>query len=422
MTKLKLHIIFALALCGFAFCGMAAAEQLYVNEGGWWRDGGAFNASGTPIQAAVDNAGEGDTIFVWNGTYYEGGGVSISKERITLQGEDANTTTIHGKWTADNVVYVSGNYVNVSGFTVTGSASSESGIYAYADNCAISGNSIYDCGEGIYLSGSDNNISHNNVSECIYGIFLRYSSNNTLENNTVNSNDYSGIYIVYSNNNMFSNNTVNSNDFNGGVHLWFSSNNTLRSNTVNSNSYGFCLHPSSNNNLITGNSIEANVHGIRLVESTSMDNIIIENTIANNTQYGIYLDYSGDNEIYHNNFINNNKQAYDHHGFNEWDKGSIIGGNYWSDHVCYGNPSDGTEPYTGIDTDAGAVDNYPFEEPNGWATPPPPVTTADATIALQIAVGSREYDPLYDVSGDGRVTSLDALMILQTAAGAMDLS
>ena len=36
-----------------AFCGMAAAEQLYVNESGWWRYGGAFNVSETPIQTAA---------------------------------------------------------------------------------------------------------------------------------------------------------------------------------------------------------------------------------------------------------------------------------------------------------------------------------------------------------------------------------
>ncbi|CAD6494990.1 MAG: hypothetical protein EMLJLAPB_01075 [Candidatus Argoarchaeum ethanivorans] len=43
--------------------------------------------------------------------------------------------------------------------------------------------------------------------------------------------------------------------------------------------------------------------------------------------------------------------------------------------------------------------------------------SADAAIALQIAVGSRPCDPetlaIADVSGDGRVSSLDALMILQ---------
>ncbi|RZB28525.1 MAG: serine protease AprX [Candidatus Argoarchaeum ethanivorans] len=39
------------------------------------------------------------------------------------------------------------------------------------------------------------------------------------------------------------------------------------------------------------------------------------------------------------------------------------------------------------------------------------ITTAKT--ALEIAVGSREYDPGLDVNGDGRITSLDALMILQ---------
>jgi hypothetical protein len=48
-------------------------------------------------------------------------------------------------------------------------------------------------------------------------------------------------------------------------------------------------------------------------------------------------------------------------------------------------------------------------------------TTADALIALQIAVGSRPSDPRWDVSGNGQITSLDALMILQAAAGAIEL-
>jgi hypothetical protein len=53
-------------------------------------------------------------------------------------------------------------------------------------------------------------------------------------------------------------------------------------------------------------------------------------------------------------------------------------------------------------------------------------TAADATIALQIAVGSRPCDTTMlnaaDVSGDGSVTSLDALMILQAACRKVDLS
>ena len=42
--------------------------NICVNETGWWRNGGAFNASGTPIQAAVDNAGSGETICVVAGS------------------------------------------------------------------------------------------------------------------------------------------------------------------------------------------------------------------------------------------------------------------------------------------------------------------------------------------------------------------
>ena len=47
--------------------------------------------------------------------------------------------------------------------------------------------------------------------------------------------------------------------------------------------------------------------------------------------------------------------------------------------------------------------------------PTPDADVADAMIALQIAVGSREYDPELDINSDGRVTALDALMILQAA-------
>ena len=48
------------------------------------------------------------------------------------------------------------------------------------------------------------------------------------------------------------------------------------------------------------------------------------------------------------------------------------------------------------------------------------VTPTDAAIALHLAA-SGVHDPTADVSGDGRVTSLDALMILQAVAGVSSL-
>ena len=378
-----------LAALAFVLVGSASALTIYVPT------------DYPTIQQAIDAASPGDTVFVYNGTYYEGNGVSISKNRITLQGEDKNSTTIHGKWTAEKVVYVTGNYVNVSVFSVTGSREEGYEIYVDSgDNCVISDNIIIGGNYGIYLRDSDSStVSHNNASntemngiclvessECLiennianstrfYGIVLSSSSNCNLKNNTANLNYYfTGISLSSSSNCNLENNIANSND--GGIHLAFSSNCNLENNIANSNhDDGILLFSSSNCN-ITTNTAHSNGRGIYL-KSTSINNNITENNISNNREYGMYLDYSGNNEIYHNNFINNDKQAYDHHGFNEWDKGPLVGGNYWSDHVCHGNPSNGTEPYRGIDTDAGAVDNYPFEDPDGWTSIPTPTGSFD---------------------------------------------
>ena len=77
------------------------------------------------------------------------------------------------------------------------------------------------------------------------------------------------------------------------------------------------------------------------------------------------------------------------------------------------------------------IDHFPLMQP--W-TPPQKgdlngddeITPADAAIALTIAAGgSASCNPATlaaaDVSDDGIVTSLDALMILQAAAGAIEL-
>jgi nitrous oxidase accessory protein NosD len=76
---------------------------------------------------------------------------------------------------------------------------------------------------------------------------------------------------------------------------------------------------------------------------------------------GVSLSNSNNNRIYHNNFIDNIEHAKDNTCTNSWDKGPTAGGNYWSDHSCIGNPSDGSLPYS-IDTDS--IDRYPFHDPN----------------------------------------------------------
>ena len=76
-----------------------------------------------------------------------------------------------------------------------------------------------------------------------------------------------------------------------------------------------------------------------------------------------------------------------------------------------------------VDLDSAGRDNiYGYGRADALnMTWPPAFTTVDAVIALEIAVGSRPHYDAADVSGDGHVTSLDALMILQAARGGITI-
>ena len=78
----------------------------------------------------------------------------------------------------------------------------------------------------------------------------------------------------------------------------------------------------------------------------------------------------------------------------------------------------------GVELEAQGIDSFRVrcatnpDDLNSSGIPP-----ADAAIALQIAgIQSRPSNSCGDASGDGSVTSLDALMILQAACGKVDLS
>jgi len=61
--------------------------DICTNETGWWRDGGAFNVSGAPMQAAADNADSGDVICVAAESYTEN--PDLGTTHLTLRGEGA---------------------------------------------------------------------------------------------------------------------------------------------------------------------------------------------------------------------------------------------------------------------------------------------------------------------------------------------
>jgi len=96
------------------------------------------------IQEAINAASQGDTIYVYNGTYYEQ--VVVNKS-VSLIGENKYTTIIDGNYTG-NAIEVTASNVNVTGFTMqkSGTVYLGCGIYVHdgSDGNKISGNIIAD--------------------------------------------------------------------------------------------------------------------------------------------------------------------------------------------------------------------------------------------------------------------------------------
>ncbi|GAG98417.1 unnamed protein product, partial [marine sediment metagenome] len=183
--------------------------------------GGTGGGNYSKIQDAIDNASDGDTVFVYDDSapYYE---YVVINKSIDFIGENRDTTVIDGGNTGD-VVYVGADWVNITGFTIK--------------NGTI--------GIHLYSSSNNNTITGNTASNNYYGIYLRSSSNNTVTGNNA-SNNFCGIFLESSSNNMVTGNTANSNNYTG-IHLDSSSNNTITGNNASNNDYGIYLLSSSNN-------------------------------------------------------------------------------------------------------------------------------------------------------------------------------
>ena len=306
MSRLGVALkIFAIAcFVLLLWVGCASASTLVVNQ--------TFPAciTGdeyfTSIQAAVDRAQEGDEIVVCPGIYVEN--INITKSISIESYSGSANTIIEAKNINDDVITITANKVNISGFTIRDSEAD--GIYQkYVENCNLSGNSIYSTRNGIRLFLSNNNtINYNTVNfNDNSGIWLVSSNDNLISNNTANSNkQFDGFELKWSNNNIIIANNASYN-FDSGIALFDSSNNTIRGNTANSNEYHGISLSVSNNNIIMANNASNNFQCGIVLFNSSNNNAIIGNMASSNNKDGIYIKYSHNNSIL-NNTANSNQQ------------------------------------------------------------------------------------------------------------------
>jgi len=120
----------------------------------------------------------------------------------------------------------------------------------------------------------------------------------------------------------------------------------IQNNTIERVLYPAIYLKNSTHNYVEGNLIFANGVGVALGSFGSFTtgskwNEIYNNSIIGN-DYALFIIRSCNNKIFHNDFIDNVRQAFLYPGnvTNMWDDGYPSGGNYWSDY-------NGTDTYSG---------------------------------------------------------------------------
>jgi len=301
--------------------------------------GGSGAGNYSSIQAAINDASDGDTVFVFDDSspYYES--VNVDKP-ISLIGEDKNTTIINSSGIGR--IYLSVG-VTLSGFTILNEKSTgvqAAAVIAGCDNI-ISGNRIINTDIGIDISHRYNTTIVSNVisdnSHGILGMGMIHCDNNLITNNIIVNNSKYGILLIRSYDNTITNNTFISNGIalrGDSLHYW--NTHTIEENTINGKPIRYykninnVLIPSNTGQIILANCTDTTIQnlilsdvgeGIQLGYSshiTIYDNIItnnydgvyawglsysniVDNTIINNEKFGI----SEDNECHSNIFLRN---------------------------------------------------------------------------------------------------------------------
>ncbi len=353
MKRKCLAIGIILLLVGIAYAPAIAqnTEKQSISRGTWLYVGGSGPGNYTRIQDAIDNASDGDTVFVYDDSspYYEH--IKINKS-ICLIGQNKNTTIIDGNFYLD-VISISANNTVLSGFTIQNSGIYNE-TYHFGINISFSNNSLIDANiiknnvGGININGDslNVNISNNIIFNNFFGGILARGKKNTIWNNSIYNSVFNynniGISITGNGYSNIGENMINSCGV--GINI-FGDNSIIQKNHISRNVEGICFFVHCNNGTAKENIIEKNIVGIYLdgfdinisnnkinnnikgIEFTdsyylTYNNIIQYNNFMKNF-IGIDMTYARNNFIFNNNFILNIKNTKTFWFENSWRN------NYW---------------------------------------------------------------------------------------------
>jgi len=256
---------------------------------------------------------------------------------------------------------------------------------------------------GIIMTNSDENVVKNNeIFENDEGGIFTSGSNNVIENNKILNNSYldkqenirgtgiSGGHLSNQIDNLIIENTVEGHK----IGINFAGKNILEDNLISQNSIGISIGGSENGKIIS-NKIDNNWTGIQANADLAIPerNNVVEKNIISNNDNGLYLvsngnivsensfisnedglilsyasnnDFSKNNQVYNNNFIDNEKQV-------TGGTSNIFtvngNGNYWSDFSPYcDDVKDNVcvEPYPFSSGTIGVIDTSVWKEQDGW--------------------------------------------------------
>lgn len=263
-----------------------ATEDIVVIE-----DKGTYQS----IQEAINDALDGDTILVGEGIYNES--LLINKS-VTLMGKNKDTTIIDGSKTGD-VIFISADFVNISGFTIR--------------------------------NGSSKGFRHDKKTVIMDAGIDIHSNFNIISDNNISLNGYFGICIYAGSNNILSNNIISENEY--GIYLGSSNENTISDNIISDNEFG------------------SRIKG-------SEENMVLRNVFENN-EMGLYFCCGAKNNVvFSNSFINNSQWNAKSGNVNQWDNG--MHGNYWDDYYGIDVDDDGIGETPYAISSGENTDNFPL--------------------------------------------------------------